>query len=230
MSDSRTVFELKDIRRTYQVGSEFVHAIDGLDLQIQDGEFIAVIGTSGSGKSTLMHTLGFMDSPTSGQMSFEGEDVSNIGRGVRARLRSTRIGFVFQSYNLLPKLSVLDNVLLPLIYGRQNSINKKELGYSVLKRVGMEHRASHRPSQLSGGERQRVAIARSLVNKPRLILADEPTGNLDTKNRGLIMDLFGSLLDEGITLALVTHDDVVAQYAQRRICMQDGKIVEDDGR
>jgi len=177
-----------------------------------------------------MHTLGFMDSPTSGQMSFEGEDVSNIGRGVRARLRSSRIGFVFQSYNLLPKLSVLDNVLLPLIYGRQNSTNKKELGYSVLKRVGMEHRASHRPSQLSGGERQRVAIARSLVNKPRLILADEPTGNLDTKNRGLIMDLFGSLLDEGITLALVTHDDVVAQYAQRRICMQDGKIVEDDGR
>ena len=159
MSDSRTVFELKDIRRTYQVGSEFVHAIDGLDLQIQDGEFIAVIGTSGSGKSTLMHTLGFMDSPTSGQMSFEGEDVSNIGRGVRARLRSSRIGFVFQSYNLLPKLSVLDNVLLPLIYGRQNSTNKKELGYSVLKRVGMEHRASHRPSQLSGGERQRVAAS-----------------------------------------------------------------------
>jgi putative ABC transport system ATP-binding protein len=125
---------------------------------------------------------------------------------------------------------VLDNVLLPLIYGRQNPTNKKELGYSVLKRVGMEHRASHRPSQLSGGERQRVAIARSLVNKPRLILADEPTGNLDTKNRSRIMDLFGSLLEEGITLALVTHDDVVAQYAQRRIRMQDGKIVEDDSR
>ena len=229
MSDSRIVFQLKDIRRTYQIGSEFVHAIDGLDLEIKDREFIAVIGSSGSGKSTLMHTLGFMDSPTSGQMSFEGEDVSHIDRAKRAQLRSTRIGFVFQSFNLLPKLSVLENVQLPLIYGRRNLTNKKELGYSVLERVGMEHRSSHRPSQLSGGERQRVAIARSLVNKPRLILADEPTGNIDTKNRSRIMDLFGSLLDEGITLALVTHDDVVAQYAQRRIRMQDGKIVEDDG-
>jgi putative ABC transport system ATP-binding protein len=227
MIDSDLVFELSSIRRTYQVGSELVHALDGVDLTIRDREFIAVIGTSGSGKSTLMHTLGFMDSPTSGKMAFEGRDVSAISRGERSQLRATRIGFVFQSFNLLPKLTVLDNVLLPLVYGRQRVANKKELGMSVLERVGMQHRASHRPSQLSGGERQRVAIARSLINQPRLILADEPTGNLDTKNRARIMELFASLMDEGITLALVTHDDEVAAYAKRHIRMQDGKIVED---
>lgn len=227
MTDPETVFQLTGIRRTYKVGSELVHALDGVDLQIKDREFIAVIGTSGSGKSTLMHTLGFMDSPTEGQMAFEGRDVSNIGRGTRAALRATRIGFVFQSFNLLPKLNVLENVLLPLTYSRQKVADKKALAMSVLERVSMEHRATHRPNQLSGGERQRVAIARSLINSPRLILADEPTGNLDTKNRGRILELFASLLDEGITLALVTHDVEVAEYAQRRIRMQDGKIVED---
>ena len=227
MTESESVFQLSGIRRTYEVGSELVHALDGVDLQISDREFIAVIGISGSGKSTLMHTLGFMDSPTAGQMAFEGRDVSNISRGERAALRATRIGFVFQAFNLLPRLSVLENVLLPLTYSRQKVDDKKALAMSVLERVGMEHRATHRPSQLSGGERQRVAIARSLINQPRLILADEPTGNLDTKNRGRILDLFASLLDEGITLALVTHDPDVANYAQRRIRMQDGKIVED---
>jgi len=142
-------------------------------------------------------------------------------------LRASRIGFVFQSFNLLPRLSVLDNVLLPLTYSRSRVANQLELGMAALERVGMEHRYAHTPSQLSGGERQRVAIARALINQPRLILADEPTGNLDSKNRGRIMELFASLLEEGITLALVTHDHEVAGYAGRRIRMQDGKIVED---
>lgn len=230
MVEPDKVFELSSIRRTYQVGTEFVHALAGVDLTIYDRDFIAVIGSSGSGKSTLMHMLGFMDSPTSGQMLFEGRDVSAIGRGERSRLRATRIGFVFQAFNLLPKLSVLDNVVLPLIYGRRGVKGKAMLGRQALERVGMEHRAGHTPGQLSGGERQRVAIARALINKPRLILADEPTGNLDSKNRGRILELFSSLMDEGITLALVTHDDEVAAYAQRRIRMQDGVIVEDSAQ
>ena len=230
MIEGQPVFALSQLRRTYQVGDELVHALDGVDLTIEDREFLAVIGTSGSGKSTLMHLLGFMDSPTSGAMVFEGQDVSSISRGVRAQLRATRIGFVFQSFNLLPRLTVLDNVLLPLIYSRSTVGNKKEQAMQALERVGMEHRFSHRPSQLSGGERQRVAIARSLINQPRLILADEPTGNLDSKNRGRIMELFTSLMEQGITLAMVTHDDEVAAYARRHIRMEDGRIIEDSKR
>lgn len=230
MVEDQPVFALSQLRRTYQVGDELVHALDGVDLTIEDREFLAVIGTSGSGKSTLMHLLGFMDSPTSGVMVFEGQDVSSISRGVRAQLRATRIGFVFQSFNLLPRLTVLDNVLLPLIYSRSTVGNKKEQAMQALERVGMEHRFSHRPSQLSGGERQRVAIARSLINQPRLILADEPTGNLDSKNRGRIMELFTSLMEQGITLAMVTHDDEVAAYAGRHIRMEDGRIIEDSKR
>ena len=230
MNDTECIFKLSDIRRTYKVGDELVHALDGVDLSIYASEFIAVIGTSGSGKSTLMHMLGFMDQPTSGTMHFEDQDVSSIDGGKRARLRSSRIGFVFQSFNLLPRLTVLGNVQLPLSYNRERVEDPRGLALNALQRVGMEHRASHTPNQLSGGERQRVAIARALINQPRLILADEPTGNLDTKNRGRVMDPFASLLDEGITLALVTHDDEVAQYAKRRIRMQDGRIIEDQQR
>lgn len=229
MTEPDAIFRLSGLRRTYTVGSEQVHALDGVDLTIYDREFIAVTGTSGSGKSTLMHVLGFMDSPTAGRMEFEGQDVTGINGAERADLRAGRIGFVFQSFNLLPRLSVLDNVLLPLTYSRTRVANKRELGMAALERVDMAHRASHTPNQLSGGERQRVAIARALINKPRLILADEPTGNLDTKNRGRIMELFSSLLGEGITLALVTHDEEVAAYAGRRIRMQDGKVLEDTG-
>jgi putative ABC transport system ATP-binding protein len=230
MTEGDTIFKLSGLRRTYTVGGEQVHALDGVDLTIHEREFIAVVGTSGSGKSTLMHVLGFMDSPTEGRMEFEGKDVTGINGAGRADLRASRIGFVFQSFNLLPRLSVVDNVLLPLIYSRSPVPNKRELGMAVLERVGMLHRSSHTPNQLSGGERQRVAIARALINRPRLILADEPTGNLDTKNRGLIMELFSSLLEEGITLAIVTHDEEVAAYAGRRVRMQDGKVVEDSKR
>jgi putative ABC transport system ATP-binding protein len=230
MTEAETIYRLDAIRRTYQVGDEAVPALDGVELRIGDREFIAVVGSSGSGKSTLMHVLGFMDTPTSGRMWFEGDEVSTISRAHRAQLRATRIGFIFQAFNLLPKISVLQNVVLPLSYGRQRVPNANELGMQVLARVGMEHRHMHRPGQLSGGERQRVAIARALINRPRLILADEPTGNLDSKNRDRIMELFSSLLDEGITLALVTHDTEVAAYAQRQIKMQDGQIVEDQRR
>ena len=230
MTEAETIYRLDAIRRTYQVGYEAVPALDGVELRIGDREFIAVVGSSGSGKSTLMHVLGFMDTPTSGRMWFEGDEVSTISRAHRAQLRATRIGFIFQAFNLLPKISVLQNVVLPLSYGRQRVPNANELGMQVLARVGMEHRHMHSPGQLSGGERQRVAIARALINRPRLILADEPTGNLDSKNRDRIMELFSSLLDEGITLALVTHDTEVAAYAQRQIKMQDGQIVEDQRR
>ena len=227
MGKSEKRVELSALRRSYRVGDELVHALAGVDLTISDREFIAVIGSSGSGKSTLMHMLGFMDSPTSGKMLFGGRAVSATPREERSRLRATSIGFVFQAFNLLPKLTVLDNVILPLIYSRKSVKNKSVLAIKALERVGMEHRATHTPGQLSGGERQRVAIARSLINEPRLILADEPTGNLDRKNRMSIMDLFTSLMDEGITLVLVTHDDEVATYAKRRILMQDGIVVED---
>jgi putative ABC transport system ATP-binding protein len=227
MAERDCIFELRDLRRSYRMGSETVHALDGVDLDLFEREFIAVIGTSGSGKSTLMHVLGFMDSPSSGRMCFEGEDVSSINGSRRAALRSSRIGFVFQSFNLLPRLSVLDNVILPLTYARVSQQDPKEQGLLALERVSMGHRAGHTPNQLSGGERQRVAIARALINRPRLILADEPTGNLDSKNRGRIMELFSSLMVEGITLAMVTHDDAVADYAERRIRMEDGRIVED---
>lgn len=227
MNKRACIFELRDLRRSYRMGSETVHALDGVNLDLFEREFIAVIGTSGSGKSTLMHLLGFMDSPSSGRMSFEGEDVSAINGSRRAALRSSRIGFVFQSFNLLPRLSVMDNVILPLTYAREPQHAPKEQGLLALERVGMAHRSGHTPNQLSGGERQRVAIARALINRPRLILADEPTGNLDSRNRGRIMELFRSLMEEGITLGMVTHDDVVADYAERRICMQDGRIVED---
>jgi len=221
------LIELSQLQKHYRMGDETVRALDGVDLQIDSGEFIAILGPSGSGKSTLMHILGFMDSPSGGQMRFEGEEVSRIRPKKQAWYRSNRIGFIFQAFNLLPRMSVLDNVLLPITYARRKVPDRKEKALAVLERVGMAHRSKHVPNQLSGGERQRVAIARALINNPRLILADEPTGNLDSRNVTRAMQLFSELADEGQTLVMVTHDHNVANYARRVIHVMDGKIVEE---
>lgn len=231
-----TLFDIEDLKKYYTLGGEVIHALDGIHLKIRQGDFLAIVGTSGSGKSTLMHILGLMDTPTSGSIRFEGQDVARLSENERAFLRATKIGFVFQAFNLLPRLSILENVLLPLDYSGSNKTRKSERGSlflnpksrarEVLERVGMSHRIGHRPSELSGGERQRVAIARAMMNQPSLILADEPTGNLDSRNVDKIMNLFSTLQQEGQTLVLVTHDTRVADFAQRRIRMLDGKIIE----
>ncbi len=219
--------EFENLSKIYRMGEETVRALDGVELRIEPGDFAAILGPSGSGKSTLMHILGFMDSPTSGQLRFEGREVSGIGRARRAWYRANRIGFVFQAFNLLPRLSVADNVQLPIVYSRSRIADRRKRALVALDRVGMTHRAKHVPSQLSGGERQRAAIARAIVNNPSLILADEPTGNLDSQNVVRIMDLFTELAREGQTLVVVTHDEQVAAYARRTIRMRDGRVIED---
>ena len=219
------LIELHDVRKTYRVGDEDVHALAGVNLTIATGEFVAVVGPSGSGKSTLMHLLGFMDRPTSGRLMFESKDVSNLSTSYQATHRARKLGFVFQAFNLLPRLSVLENVLLPLTYARNRDAAGSRRATEVLERVGLSHRARHRPSQLSGGERQRVAIARALINRPRLILADEPTGNLDGQNVDRLLALFRELHAEGQTIILVTHDANVAATADRQIRMHDGRVV-----
>jgi putative ABC transport system ATP-binding protein len=219
---------IRGLHKAYVMGDETVHALDGVDLSFDRGEYIAILGPSGSGKSTLMHILGFMDTPTKGSILFEGEEVSNLSADRRAWYRSNRVGFVFQSFNLLPRLNVLENVALPLLYREDYTEDAREEAAKIaLERVGMSHRLTHRPTQLSGGERQRVAIARAIVARPAIVFADEPTGNLDVKNIDRILDLLGSLLAEGITVVLVTHDLAVAAKAKRVISMRAGKVHED---
>ncbi|MCC7519675.1 MAG: ABC transporter ATP-binding protein [Verrucomicrobiae bacterium] len=202
-----------------------VRALDGVDLAIDAGEFIAIIGPSGSGKSTLMHLLGCLDTPTEGKIVLDGTDISRAGANELAAIRNRKIGFVFQSFNLLPRLDVNQNVELPLIYAGLHARDRREKAGRALEQVGLTNRARHRPSQLSGGQSQRVAIARALVNDPRIVFADEPTGNLDTTTGETILELFRDLSRQGRTIVLVTHDPHIAAQAARRIEMRDGKIV-----
>jgi putative ABC transport system ATP-binding protein len=226
-----SLIAIRGLRKTYQMGDESVHALAGVDLDFQPGEFVAILGPSGSGKSTLMHILGFMDTPTEGSIVFEGEEVARLGADRRAWYRSNRVGFVFQSFNLLPRLTVLENVALPLLYREDSDPAANAAAAKVaLERVGMSHRLDHRPSQLSGGERQRVAIARAIVGSPAIVFADEPTGNLDVKNVSRILELLASLIKEGITVVLVTHDLAVADHAHRVISMREGRVQEDRRR
>ncbi|ACL06536.1 ABC transporter related [Desulfatibacillum aliphaticivorans] len=220
---------LKDAQKIFTLGGEKVHALDGVSLSIMPGDFVAVMGASGSGKSTLMNIFGCLDTLTSGEYLLEGRNVSGMDKKHLADIRNQRIGFVFQGFNLLPRTSALENVQLPLFYNRhKKGLNPKKLAAEALDRVGLANRMSHEPSQLSGGQQQRVAIARALVNDPAIILADEPTGNLDSKTTLDVLTLFKDLNQQGITIVLVTHEADVGEHAQRVIAMRDGKVISDD--
>ncbi|MEN6309818.1 MAG: ABC transporter ATP-binding protein [Anaerohalosphaeraceae bacterium] len=227
MSEKPVVIRLHDIRRIYKVGSEQIRALDGVSLEIYQNEYVAVMGHSGSGKSTLMNLLGCLDRATSGVYELDKQNTTQMGNSDLARVRNEKIGFVFQSFELLPRFSALKNVELPLIYSRQAVWNRKELAHKALERVGLGERTKHRPNQLSGGEKQRVAVARALINNPAILLADEPTGNLDSKTSEEILGLFRRLHEEGQTIIMVTHEADVACHAKRIIRMRDGKVISD---
>jgi len=218
--------ELRNVSKIYHLGGEEIRALDDISLDIASGEFISIIGPSGSGKSTLMHILGCLDSPTSGTINLDGTAIHDASPRELAAIRNRKIGFVFQFFNLLPKLNVLQNVELPMVYSGLSSRGRRERTMHALKLVELENRARHRPMQLSGGQQQRAAIARALVNDPKIIFADEPTGNLDSHTGEVILELFRKLSQEGRTIALVTHDPEIAAVTPRRIEIRDGKIAK----
>ena len=226
---AQPVVNVKDLRKVYTLGEGQVVALAGIDLEIYAGEFVAVMGPSGSGKSTFMQISGLLDNPTSGSYFFEGADVSHLDADARADIRSRRLGFVFQSYNLLPRTSALENVELPMVYAGVPQAERSRIALEKMKIVGVDHLAQHAPNQMSGGQQQRVAIARSLVNRPGLILADEPTGALDTKTSLDVMRIFRELNEnEGITIMLVTHEPDIAMHAKRIVTFRDGHILSDE--
>ena len=221
------IIETHAIAKRYVMGTEVVDALKSITISIQKGEYVAFMGPSGSGKSTLMNIVGCLDSPTSGQYVLNSQDVSRMGENELAEVRNKEIGFVFQTFNLLPRQTSLENVALPLIYAGYNKADRTEKAMQALKNVGLENRAGHRPNELSGGQRQRVAVARALVNDPSILLADEPTGNLDSKTSYEIMDLFDQIHSKGNTVIMVTHEEDIAEYAHRIVRLRDG-LVESD--
>lgn len=222
--DVKTLISIEGLHKTYQIGTQEVRALDGLDLSINKNEYVALMGPSGSGKSTLMNVLGCLDSPTSGSYHLNGQDVAKLDENELAEIRNREIGFVFQTFNLLPRYTALENVALPLIYAGLKKEKRLARAREVLQMVGLGDRMEHRPNELSGGQRQRVAVARALVNKPSIILADEPTGNLDTATSMEIMALFDEIQRAGNTVILVTHEEDIAACAQRVIRLRDGKV------
>jgi len=230
IKSEKVVLRFEDVSRVYKVGTELIHGLRGVNLEIRENEYVAVMGKSGSGKSTLLNVLGCLDRPTSGCYELDGYDIKKMSDAMLARIRNERIGFVFQSFELMGKLTAVRNVELPLIYARNGWRGRKTRAIAALDRVGLKERMKHRPNQLSGGEKQRVAIARALICNPSILLADEPTGNLDTKTTDEILDLFDRLHKEGQTIIMVTHEENVAQHAKRIIKMKDGMIANDTAK
>lgn len=227
--DNKTVIELKDVRRDFVVGDETVHALKGISFSVREGEFVTIMGTSGSGKSTLLNQLGCLDTPTSGEYYLDGIPVKSMSKNQRAKLRNLKIGFVFQNYNLLPNTTAVENVELPLMYNpKYSAAQRREAAVAALRQVGLGNRLMHKSNQMSGGQMQRVAIARALVNNPAVILADEATGNLDTRTSFEMLVLFQELHAQGRTIIFVTHNPDIARYSSRNIMLRDGHIVADE--
>lgn len=228
LRDNNVVIRTYDLWKTYQMGDQTIHAVSGVDVEIKRGEYVAIMGPSGSGKSTLMNLIGCLDTPSKGEYYINGQLVSSLSDDQLARIRNKEIGFVFQTFNLLPRASALHNVELPLIYAGISANERIEKAKAALRHVDLEHRMHHKPNELSGGQRQRVAIARALVNSPSILLADEPTGNLDSATGVEIMGLFQRLHDQGNTIVLVTHEHDIALYAHRIVYIRDGKVAKDE--